>query len=166
MLPFQISHSRKSSSQILNNILVIVTNSSNAEVQMMPIVAISMTDSDLEDLEFLQEQGKFANRSDAVRHAVQTLLSEHRTVENVKGTVTAVITALYSKKGQGHGISAVQHEYSDALTGLIHDHTSEGNCIEVMVVTANANHVREFLKKLRAQKKVMKVEVSILGGGN
>lgn len=130
----------------------------------MPIVAISMTDSDLEELEFLQKKGKFSNRSDVVRHAVQALLTEHRTIENVTGTVTAVFTALYAKKGQRKGISAVQHEYGDVLTALIHDHTSEGNCVEVMIVTSNANQVREFLKKLRAQKKVLKVDVSFMGG--
>ena len=130
----------------------------------MPIVAISMTDSDKKELENLLDQGKFANRSDVVRHALQTLLSEHRTIENVKGTVTAVLTALYSKKGHGQGISAVQHEYGDALTALIHDHTSEGNCVEVMVVTAKAKEVREFLKKLRAQKKVLNVDISLMGG--
>ncbi len=130
----------------------------------MPIVAISMTDSDLEELEFLQKKGKFSNRSDVVRHAVQTLLTEHRTIEDVTGTVTAVFTALYAKKGQRKGISAVQHEYGDVLTALIHDHTSEGNCVEVMIVTSNANQVREFLKKLRAQKKVLKIDVSFMGG--
>ncbi|MFW9925229.1 MAG: CopG family ribbon-helix-helix protein [Candidatus Thorarchaeota archaeon] len=130
----------------------------------MPIVAISMTDSDLEELEFLQKKGKFSNRSDVVRHAVQALLTEHRTIENVTGTVTAVFTALYAKKGQRKGITAVQHEYGDALTALIHDHTSEGNCVEVMIVTSNANQVREFLKKLRAQKKVLKIDVSFMGG--
>ncbi|MFW9980290.1 MAG: CopG family ribbon-helix-helix protein [Candidatus Thorarchaeota archaeon] len=130
----------------------------------MPIVAISMTDSDLEKLEFLQKKGKFSNRSDVVRHAVQTLLTEHRTIEDVTGTVTAVFTALYAKKGQRKGISAVQHEYGDVLTALIHDHTSEGNCVEVMIVTSNANQVREFLKKLRAQKKVLKIDVSFMGG--
>ncbi|MFW9770026.1 MAG: hypothetical protein ACFFEM_14490 [Candidatus Thorarchaeota archaeon] len=35
----------------------------------------------------------------------------------------------------------------------------------MMVVTAKANEVREFLKKLRAQKKVLKVDVSFMGGG-
>jgi CopG family nickel-responsive transcriptional regulator len=132
----------------------------------MPIVAISMTDTDLEELEFLQQEGKFSNRSDVVRHAVQTLLNEHRTIENVTGTITAVFTALYSKKGHGQGISVVQHEYGDALTALIHDHTSDGNCVEVMVVTSEANKVREFLKKLRAQKKVLKVDVNLMGGSH
>ncbi|MHA2152798.1 MAG: hypothetical protein ACXAAQ_12540 [Candidatus Thorarchaeota archaeon] len=48
---------------------------------------------------------------------------------------------------------------------MIHDHTSEGSCVEVMVVTSNAVQVREFLRKLRAQKRVLKIDVSLMGGG-
>ena len=132
----------------------------------MPIVAVSMTDSDLEELELLLREGEFSNRSDVVRHAVQALMSEHRDVESAKGIVTAVATALYYKKGQGHNISAVQHEFKDSISATIHSHTSEGSCIEVMIVTAKADIIRDFLKKLRAQKKVLKVEASLIGGSS
>lgn len=130
----------------------------------MPIVAVSMTDSDLEELELLLKEGKFSNRSDLVRHAVQALLSEHRNIENAKGVITAVVIALYYKKGQGHNISAVQHEFKDNIAATIHSHTCDGSCIEIMMVTAKADIVRNFLKKLRAQKKVLKVEISLIGG--
>jgi metal-responsive CopG/Arc/MetJ family transcriptional regulator len=131
----------------------------------MPIVAVSMTEEDLEELEFLQVKGKFSNRSEVVRHAVQALMLEHRNVELVQGLITAVITAVYYKKGQGHNISSVQHEYREFIAATIHAHTTEGNCTEVMILTANAEKVRDFLKKLRSQKKVMKVDVSLVGGG-
>ena len=131
----------------------------------MPIVAVSMTEEDLAELEFLQVKGKFSNRSEVVRHAVQALMLEHRNVELVQGLITAVITAVYYKKGQGHNISSVQHEYREFIAATIHAHTTEGNCTEVMILTANAEKVRDFLKKLRSQKKVMKVEVSLVGGG-
>lgn len=131
----------------------------------MPIVAVSMTDADLEELEYLQTQGKFSNRSEVVRHALQALMSKHRNVELTKGQITAVITAVYYKKGQGHNISSVQHEYRKFIAATIHAHTSDGHCTEVMIVTADASEVREFLKKLRSQKKVMKVDVVFVGGG-
>ena len=131
----------------------------------MPIVAVSMTEEDLEELEFLQVKGKFSNRSEVVRHAVQALMLEHRNVELVQGLITAVITAVYYKKGQGHNISSVQHQYREFIAATIHAHTTEGNCTEVMILTANAEKVRDFLKKLRSQKKVMKVDVSLVGGG-
>ena len=127
-------------------------------------VAISMTESDLEELEFLLKEGEFSNRSDVVRHAARALMSEHQKIERAKGVITVVVTALYYKKGQGHNISAVQHEFKDTISATVHSHTSDGSCIEVMIVTAKANIVRDFLKKLRAQKKVLKVEVSLIGG--
>ena len=131
----------------------------------MPIVAVSMTEEDFAELEFLQVKGKFSNRSEVVRHSVQALMLEHRNVELVQGLITAVITAVYYKKGQGHNISSVQHEYREFIAATIHAHTTEGNCTEVMILTANAEKVRDFLKKIRSQKKVKKVEVSIVGGG-
>ena len=131
----------------------------------MPIVAVSMTDEDLEELEYLQTAGKFSNRSEVVRHAVQSLMAEHRNVECAMGQVTAIITAVYYKKGQGHNISAVQHEFKKFITATIHAHTSDGYCTEIMILTADADKVREFLKKLRSQKKVMKVDISLVGGG-
>ena len=129
-----------------------------------PIIAVSMTETDLEELETLQREGEFANRSDLVRHAIQALMSEHQKVERIEGVVTAVVTALYYKKGQGHNISAVQHEYRDIISATVHSHTSDGSCIEVMILTAKADVVRGFIKKLRAQKKVLRVEISLIGG--
>jgi len=131
----------------------------------MPIVAISMSDSDLEELEFLQKEGQFSNRSEVVRHAVQKLLSEHRSLEHVEGSVTAVFTALYYKTGQGHGISAVQHEFREHITATIHAHTTDDKCAEVMIMDADAEVVRSFFKKLRSQKKALRVEVNLIGGG-
>ena len=131
----------------------------------MPIVAISMSDSDLDELESLQKEGGFSNRSEVVRHAVQKLLSEHRSLENVKGPITAVFTALYYKTGQGHNISAVQHEFREHITATIHAHTTDDNCAEVMIMDADAEVARSFFKKLRSQKKALRVEVSLIGGG-
>lgn len=125
-----------------------------------------MTEEDLEELEFLKKAGEFSNRSDVVRHAVKALMSEYRKIESAQGVVTAVFTALYYKKGQGHNIRTVQHEFKDQISATIHSHTDEGSCIEVMIVTAKADIVRDFLKKLRAQKKVQKVEAHLIGGSN
>ena len=89
-------------------------------------IAVSMTESDLEELEFLLREGEFSNRSDVVRHAVKALLSEHRNIERAKGVITVVITALYYKKGQRDNIIAVQHEFKENIVATVHSHTSDG----------------------------------------
>ena len=128
------------------------------------IVTVSMTESEHEELKLLLKEGEFSNRSDLVRHAVQALISKHRNIESAKGVVTAVITALYYKKGRGHNISAVQHEFRENISATVHSHTKDGSCLEVMIMTTKAAVVRDFLKKLRAQKKVLKVEANLIGG--
>jgi len=130
----------------------------------MPIVAVSMSDTDLEELEHLKDEGRFSNRSETVRHAIQSLLSKHHSLEQAEGTITAIITALYYKTDQGHAISAVQHEYREHITATVHAHTNEGNCIEVMIIETDARLVRDFLKRLRSQKKVLSVFSNIVGG--
>ena len=134
-------------------------------VKDMPIVAVSMSDSDFEELENLRNEGKFSNRSEVVRHAVQSLLSEHRSLEQTKGIITAIITALYHKEGHGRAISAIQHEFREYINATVHAHTTEGNCIEVIIIEADAELVRDFLKKLRSQKKVLRAFSNIVGGG-
>jgi metal-responsive CopG/Arc/MetJ family transcriptional regulator len=135
-----------------------------SEKKKVPVIAVSMSESELNELELLLKEGEFSNRSDLVRHAVQALIVQHRKLENVKGVVTGVVTALYYKKGQGHNISAVQHEFRDRISATVHSHTNDGRCIEVMIITAKADTVHDFLKKLRAQKKVLKLEISLIGG--
>jgi len=131
----------------------------------MPIVAVSMTDKDLKELELLKAEGKFSNRSEVVRHALQSLIAEHRNIESATGEITAVITAVYYQNGPGGGISSVQHKFREYIAATIHAHTTEGYCTEVMILTTNADKVRDFMKKLRSQKKVMKVDISLVGGG-
>jgi len=131
----------------------------------MPIVAVSMSDSDFEELEYLKDEGEFSNRSEVVRQAVQSLLSEHRSLERAEGTITAIITVLYYKKGKGSTISAVQHEFREHITATVHAHTTEGNCTEVIIIEADAELVRNFLKKLRSKRKVLRAFSTIVGGG-
>ena len=131
----------------------------------MPIISVSMTEEDLENLDQLKVDGEFSNRSDAVRHAVQALMVEHRNVELAAGEITAIITAVYYKKGQRHNINSVQHKFRDIITATIHAHTADGYCTEIMIVTTDAENVRKFLKELRSQKKVMKTNISLVGGG-
>ena len=49
-----------------------------SEKKKVPVIAVSMSESELEELELLLKEGEFSNRSDLVRHAVQALISQHQ----------------------------------------------------------------------------------------
>jgi CopG family nickel-responsive transcriptional regulator len=122
-----------------------------------------MPESDLAELEQLRTEGGFSNRSEVIRHALQSLLSEHRTLEDIQGAVTAICTVVYSLKGKDILCHHVQHEYSMLITSMLHAHSENGSCIEVLVVRGEATTVTDFIKALRSQKKVSRVEVVLVG---
>ncbi len=129
----------------------------------LAIVAVSMPDSDLNELERLQSDGGFSSRSEVVRHALQSLLAEHRTLEQAVGEITAVFTVTYAEKGKDDECDDVQHDYSRMVTAVMHVHATDGGCVEVMLVKGTAAGVRDFMKKLRTLKKVVRVQVNLVG---
>lgn len=129
----------------------------------MPVVAVSMQDSDLGELEKLKDEGGFSNRSEVVRHALQLLLAQHRSLEEAQGQITAILTVSFADSGKDRLCSRVQHDYNHLISAMMHAHTIGGGCIEVLVTKGEADEVREFLQRLRAQKPVEHVRVELFG---
>jgi CopG family transcriptional regulator, nickel-responsive regulator len=129
----------------------------------MAIVAVSMSESDLNELEKMQSHGGFSSRSEVVRHALQSLIAEQRTLELASGAITAVFTVVYSEKGKNDQCDQIQHDYSQMITAMMHAHATDGGCVEVMLVKGRANDVRAFLKRLRAQNHVTRVQANLVG---
>jgi CopG family nickel-responsive transcriptional regulator len=129
----------------------------------MPVIAISMSGSELEELEGLQKEGGFSNRSEVVRHAIQSLLDEHRTLESHSGDITAIVTVVYSEKGKNPDCHSVQHKYNELLKAMIHSHTSDGGCIEVLIVSGDSEEVRGFIKAIRSQRSVSRIQTNPVG---
>ena len=129
----------------------------------MTIVAVSMPESHLHILEDLQKRGGFSNRSEAIRHAIQSLMSEHEDLEQEEGEVTIVLTTVYSSRGKDNQCSRVQHEYSHMISSMMHSHSNRGECVEVMVLKGDAEEAREFIKKIRSQNRVARVQINVVG---
>ena len=129
----------------------------------MPVVAVSMQEEDLGELERLKDEGGFSNRSEVVRHALQLLLAEHRSLEDSKGEMTAVLTVSFAEDGKDRSCSRVQHDYNHLISAMMHAHTLGGGCIEVLVTKGDADEVRAFLRRLRSQKRVERVRVELFG---
>ena len=132
-------------------------------MRTIPIVAISMPDEDLAKLKRLQKEGGFSNRSEVVRHALQSLLEEHRSLEGYSGDVTLVVTTMIAPGGKGGQLSQIQHSHNSLISAMMHAHSMDGACVEIMVVNGEANEARQFVQKVRALKQVVRVQVSLAG---
>lgn len=131
----------------------------------MPVVAISMSDREKEELDILWREGGFANRSEVMRHALQSLLSEQRDLSSLQGPVTAIVTVrMLKKRGERAQCLNVQHEYSHLITSSLHSHSTEGDCFDVIILSGDASEVCMMIKKLRGSRDAQRIQVNVTGG--
>jgi CopG family nickel-responsive transcriptional regulator len=129
----------------------------------MPIISISLNDQELDALDRLQTEGGFANRSELLRQAVRTLSNELKDLEKTSGKISAVLTIVYGKKGKGIESNFLLHRQAAIIDALLHSHTVNGECIEVIVVNGQAEDIRELVKSLKGNRKIVMVKVAIIG---
>ena len=132
------------------------------EVLILPIVAISMSKSDLVALDELHNNAGFPSRSGAIRHALHALLAEHKSLEQAKGEVTAIMIVVYGERGKDDQCNRVQHKYSPLITATMHAHAAQGGCFEVVVASGEANELYSFANELRSQKHVASVQTRLV----
>ena len=130
----------------------------------MPIVSISLTNADLKALDELQSKGGYSNRSDLVRRALRLLANEVVDLEQFEGDISAVITIVYSKQGKGMESNFLLHRQARLITALLHSHTVNGECIEVMVLNGPARDIQRLVKRLEGNRKIHTVKLTLIGG--
>ncbi len=129
----------------------------------MPIISISLNDQDLQKLDRLQSSVGYSNRSELLRQAIRTLENELQNLKTLTGKVSAVLTIVYGKKGKGIESNFLLHRQATLIDALLHSHTVNGECIEVIVVNGPAKEIRDLVKMLKGNRKIVMVKVAIIG---
>jgi CopG family nickel-responsive transcriptional regulator len=128
----------------------------------MSIVSLSIPKQLLEKVDaYIKEQG-YANRSEVLRQALRTYMSEAKKLDELKGTIAATITIIYHKGADTARNADNQHHFSNVVLTFLHTHIDEGYCIEVVVARGEARLMKAFISSLRANKQVSEVKVTLL----
>jgi CopG family nickel-responsive transcriptional regulator len=130
----------------------------------MPIISISLTTQLLKLLDqFMQERG-YSSRSEAIRDAIRTTLSEFELEKFEGGRVTATITAIsaHEQSGVDERLTRLRHAYSHIVSGNMHLHLGEAYCLEVFIAEGEAQDVSEFISRIRAMRGLHQVKYTIM----
>jgi CopG family nickel-responsive transcriptional regulator len=130
----------------------------------MPIISISLTAQLLKQLDhFMQERG-YSSRSEAIRDAVRTALSEFELQQFEGGRVTATITAISAQEQPGvdERLTRLRHAHSHIVSGNMHLHLGEAYCLEVFIAEGEAKDVFEFISRIRAMRGLQQVKYTIM----
>ena len=128
----------------------------------MSIISVSLPTELLEELDAILGENKSANRSEVLRQAVRSYITEYKELDNVEGNIIATVSVLYEKKEHNEELFRLQHEFSDMITTYMHSHLTETNCLEVMVVKGPSKRLKTLIDGLKANKPVRQIKFSIM----
>ncbi len=130
----------------------------------MPIISISLTAQLLKQLDkFMRDRG-YSSRSEAIRDAVRTALSEFELEQFERGRVTATVTAIsaHEQPGVDERLTRLRHSYNHIVSGNMHLHLGEPHCLEVFITEGNVEEVLEFVSRIRAMRGLQQVKYTII----
>jgi CopG family nickel-responsive transcriptional regulator len=125
------------------------------------VISLSIPDELLELLDRVTESGRRATRSEVVRQALNSYISEYRSLERLEGEVVATITVLHEKSDRGQDLN-LQHEFDDIVVQYHHTHLSKRTCLEMMVVKGNSMRLKEFMDGLKADMHVKQLKCFVM----
>lgn len=126
----------------------------------MTVISISLDSSLLKKLDQLVEERGYSSRSEAVRDAVRTFLSEHEIKKGEGGRVISTIIIMweYERRDVDEQLAKLRHEYNDIVTGNMHIHLTRGNCLEIFIAEGELNEIYKLIGRIRAIKGVHQVK--------
>jgi CopG family nickel-responsive transcriptional regulator len=134
----------------------------NAEVKTLGIISLSLPEELLKELDAILGEERYASRSEVIRQALRTYISEYKELDKIKGDIMATITVLYEKTEKNEELFKLQHEFSDMISAYLHSHLTESNCLEVMVVKGSPKRLKSLVDGLKANKPVKQIKFSIM----
>jgi CopG family nickel-responsive transcriptional regulator len=120
----------------------------------------------LKEFDGLIEKKGYANRSDALRALIRSILLETRTQESPNMEVIGTITLVYDH-GSGDlptRLTDIQHRYHQSIVSTLHVHFDEHNCLEVLVVRGAQKVVRGISDSLIGTRGVRQGKLVINAG--
>lgn len=128
----------------------------------MTIISVSVPEQLLDRLEdSIKEQG-FANRSEIVRQALRSFLTESSSLKDLDGEVTASLTIIYEREAPKGQVSEIHHSFGDIISTFLHAHVDEHYCLEMIVVKGAAEDLRKLVDAFRTNELISQIKVSVL----
>jgi CopG family nickel-responsive transcriptional regulator len=113
----------------------------------MPVISVSLTDKNIEDLELLQKELGFTGRSEAVRAAMRTLMAESSERRPMVGKVDGVLIMVNDVCALGL-IHEIYHENHLLIRTHVHNHLGDHKCMNIMVLSGEASEINLLLNQM------------------
>ncbi len=118
----------------------------------MGIVSVSLNDDNLAALDLIQKTYGLSGRSEAVRTSINAALAEIREIERMEGTVEGVLIIVRGNHADPW-MSLIQARYERHIKTQMHSHLQCHKCLEVMVMSCDAEVLTSMLREIHGEGK-------------
>ncbi|MCL2032897.1 MAG: ribbon-helix-helix protein, CopG family [Methanomassiliicoccaceae archaeon] len=115
----------------------------------MGIVSISLNDESIEALEDIQRRFGLKGRSEAVRVAINAAKAEAKVIEGMEGMIEGVLI-IVKKDHSDPWMNLVQAKHENEIKTQLHSHLRDHKCLEVMVISGEAEKLSAMLKEIHS----------------
>ncbi len=105
---------------------------------------MSINDKLLEDLENVKEGLGFSGRSEVIRAALRSFVSDYKSKEVVQGEVGGALVVIHSEAD----IEKLKHDFSSVIKTQVHNHV-EDKCLELFVVAGSSKKINSLVLELK-----------------
>jgi CopG family nickel-responsive transcriptional regulator len=113
----------------------------------MPIISVSLTDKNVEDLEALRKELGFTGRSEAIRAAMRMLMAENIERRTMVGQVDGVLIMVNEVCASGP-VHDVYNDNHPLIKTHVHNHLGNHKCMNMMVLSGEASEINELLDQM------------------
>ena len=105
----------------------------------------------------------YSSRSEAVRDAIRDTLADYDLQRFEKGTITATITVIteHERHDVDERLMRLRHQHDDIVSGNLHIHLGQEYCLEIFITEGEAEHVLEFIGRIRAMRGIQQVKFTM-----
>lgn len=108
------------------------------------------------------DEWEYASRSEAIRAALRSFLSEQYWHDEPDRTFQGSIQILYDHDAATTELLALQHDASEVIIATQHVHFDDHRCLESLVVDGTGAQIRDLANELRAIDGVEQVRTAVM----
>jgi len=129
----------------------------------MSVTSISLSPMLRRKLDEIKAEKGYSSRSEVIRDAIRSYLSENESLLLLKGDITSTITVVYNHKGQhlDHDLLHLRYEYDDIVKGNLHMHIKGDDYAEIFITQGGAERVAVFIQSIRTLRGIEQVKYSV-----
>ena len=124
-------------------------------------IGVSLPKNLLDEFDSIIETRGYSSRSEAIRDAIRSYISEYKWMEKEEGEIIGVVNVIYDHHTRGvtDAIIDLQHEFGEIISTTLHVHLDKDSCLEMILVKGEMQKIKKMVDKITALRGVMNVKL-------